>query len=79
MVKNFTAALIGLSDCKFFLWKEDVDNMFIERSNGTSTLVTFKHMKIKNLGLHNMLLTEENKNLKARTFDTETKLMISIK
>ncbi|KAJ0539994.1 hypothetical protein HanHA300_Chr08g0293091 [Helianthus annuus] len=60
-------------DCKFVLRKEDVDNMFIERSNGTSTLVTFKDLKIKNLELQNMLLVEENKNLKARTFDTETK------
>ncbi|KAJ0717189.1 putative transcription factor GRF family [Helianthus annuus] len=43
-------------DCKFFLWKEDVDNMLIERSNGTSTPVTFKDLKIKNLELHKMLL-----------------------
>ncbi|KAJ0751069.1 hypothetical protein HanLR1_Chr05g0189431 [Helianthus annuus] len=47
--------------------------MFIERSNDTSTPVTFKDLKIKNLELHNMLLIEENKNMKARTFDTETK------
>ncbi|MFS7937376.1 hypothetical protein Hanom_Chr05g00426831 [Helianthus anomalus] len=60
-------------DCKFFLWKEYVNNMFIERSNGTSTAVTFQDLKIKNLELHNMLLIEENKNLKARTFYTETK------
>ncbi|XP_022008476.1 uncharacterized protein LOC110907865 [Helianthus annuus] len=49
-------------DCKFFLWKEDVDKMFVERSYGTSTQVTFKDLKIKNLELHNMLLIEENKN-----------------
>ncbi|KAJ0458133.1 putative transcription factor GRF family [Helianthus annuus] len=60
-------------DCKFFLWKEDVDKMFVERSYGTSTQVTFKDLKIKNLKLHNMLLIEENKNLKAMRFDTKTK------
>ncbi|KAJ0694395.1 hypothetical protein HanPI659440_Chr15g0608271 [Helianthus annuus] len=60
-------------DCKFFLWKKDVDNMFNERSNDTSTRVTFKDPKIKKIELQNMLLIEENKNLKARTFDTETK------
>ncbi|MFS8025593.1 putative transcription factor GRF family [Helianthus anomalus] len=37
--------------CKFFLWKENVDNMFNERSNGTLTPVTFKDLKIKNLEL----------------------------
>ncbi|KAJ0463767.1 hypothetical protein HanHA300_Chr14g0519351 [Helianthus annuus] len=47
--------------------------MFVERSYGTSTQVTFKDMKIKNLELHNMLLIEENKNLKAMRFDTKTK------
>ncbi|MFS7914603.1 hypothetical protein Hanom_Chr02g00155371 [Helianthus anomalus] len=47
--------------------------MFVEHSYGTSTPVTFKDLKIKNLGLHNMLLIEENKNLKAMRFDTKTK------
>ncbi|MFS7998544.1 hypothetical protein Hanom_Chr12g01155111 [Helianthus anomalus] len=43
-------------DCKLFLWKEDVDKMFVERSYGTSTAVTFNDLKIRNLELHNMLL-----------------------
>ncbi|MFS7926456.1 hypothetical protein Hanom_Chr04g00297281 [Helianthus anomalus] len=60
-------------DCKFFLRKKDVDNMFGQLSNGTSTPVTFKDLMLKNLELHNMLLIEEKKNLKAMRFDTETK------
>ncbi|KAL9995781.1 putative transcription factor GRF family [Helianthus debilis subsp. tardiflorus] len=60
-------------DCKFFLWKQDVDNMFLERSYGTSTTVTFKDMKIKNLELQNQLLIEENNNLKAMRFDRKMK------
>ncbi|MFS7915470.1 hypothetical protein Hanom_Chr02g00165701 [Helianthus anomalus] len=31
--------IVARGDCKFFLWKEDADNMFIERSNDTSTQV----------------------------------------
>ncbi|KAJ0470421.1 hypothetical protein HanIR_Chr14g0718641 [Helianthus annuus] len=60
-------------DCKFFLWKQDVDNMFLERSYGTSTTVTFKDMKIKNLELQNQLLIEENNNLKAMRCDPKMK------
>ncbi|MFS7899049.1 putative transcription factor GRF family [Helianthus anomalus] len=49
------------SDCKFFVWKEDVD--------GTNNLVEINkalQMKIANLEIDNMVLMEENKNLRKK-------------
>ncbi|KAL8231220.1 hypothetical protein R6Q57_000998 [Mikania cordata] len=56
-------------DCKFFLWKEDVDTMFREHESCMTSLLpenpkSYELMKMRNLDLENMLLTEENKHLK---------------
>ncbi|KAL8241973.1 hypothetical protein R6Q59_012275 [Mikania micrantha] len=56
-------------DCKFFLWKEDVDTMFREHESCMTNLLpenprSYDVMKMRNLELEKMLLTEENKHLK---------------
>ncbi|KAI3825938.1 hypothetical protein L1987_07698 [Smallanthus sonchifolius] len=54
------------SDCKFFIWKQQVDVMFSD--GGNSNILELKNkaleMKIANLEVEKMMLQEENKTLK---------------
>ncbi|KAI3803129.1 hypothetical protein L1987_31278 [Smallanthus sonchifolius] len=63
---SFMAAVFGLSDCKFFIWKQQVDVMFSD--GGNSNILELKNkaleMKIANLEVEKMMLQEENKTLK---------------
>ncbi|KAK1419518.1 hypothetical protein QVD17_28692 [Tagetes erecta] len=55
-------------DCKFFIWKEDVD--FVLADKGNSEVLKMKNksfeIKIANLEVEKMMLQEENKSLKLK-------------
>ncbi|MFS7991840.1 hypothetical protein Hanom_Chr12g01075301 [Helianthus anomalus] len=70
-VNIFTIALIGRSDCKFFLWKEDVHNMFKQHSSHCK--FSYEDLKFQNMELLYMVLVEEKKMLKAKICGTESK------
>ncbi|MFS7919684.1 putative transcription factor GRF family [Helianthus anomalus] len=53
-----------LSDCKFFMWKQDFDKFFEAHSTCSSSPVTYQELKNENLELQNKLLLEENRMLK---------------
>ncbi|KAJ0714523.1 putative transcription factor GRF family [Helianthus annuus] len=59
------------SNYKFFLWKEDVDSMFKQHSS--ECRFTYEDLKFQNMDLHNKLLLEENKLLKAKISGTDSK------
>ncbi|KAJ0788407.1 putative transcription factor GRF family [Helianthus annuus] len=54
------------SDCKFFLWKEDVDKMFNQHASQC-------RFSSEDLKYENMVLVEENRWLKAKISGTESK------
>ncbi|MFS7942414.1 putative transcription factor GRF family [Helianthus anomalus] len=56
------------SDCKFFLWKEDVDKMFNQHASQCRFSSSSEDLKYEN-----MVLVEENRWLKAKIFGTESK------
>ncbi|MFS8009583.1 hypothetical protein Hanom_Chr14g01286681 [Helianthus anomalus] len=53
-----------LSDCMFFIWKQDFDKFFEAHSNCSSSPVSYEKLKNENLQMQNKLLLEENKMLK---------------
>ncbi|KAI3705061.1 hypothetical protein L1987_75292 [Smallanthus sonchifolius] len=63
---EFYSCRLWLSDCKFFIWKQQVDVMFSD--GGNSNILKLKNkaleMKIANLEVKKMMLQEENKTLK---------------
>ncbi|KAF5782663.1 putative transcription factor GRF family [Helianthus annuus] len=58
-------------DCKFFLWKEDVDNMF--KQHASDCRFSYEDLKYQNMDLQNKLLVEENKLLKTKISGVESK------
>ncbi|MFS7939046.1 hypothetical protein Hanom_Chr05g00447011 [Helianthus anomalus] len=56
--------MVVLSDCKFFMWKQDFDKFFEAHSNCSSSPVSYEELKNENLQLQNKLLLEENMMLK---------------
>ncbi|KAJ0914885.1 putative transcription factor GRF family [Helianthus annuus] len=50
-----------LSDCKFFMWKQDFDKFFEAHSTCSSSPVSYQELKNENLELQNKLLLEENR------------------
>ncbi|KAF5801646.1 putative transcription factor GRF family [Helianthus annuus] len=61
-----------LSDCKFFMWKQDFDKLFEAHSNCSSSPVSYEELKNENLQLQNKLLLEENKMLKSQIHGKES-------
>ncbi|KAK1412506.1 hypothetical protein QVD17_33814 [Tagetes erecta] len=55
-------------DCKFFMWKEDVDVVFAKEGNWKVLELKNKalEMKIENLEVEKMILVEENKKLRMK-------------
>ncbi|KAK1438978.1 hypothetical protein QVD17_04792 [Tagetes erecta] len=55
-------------DCKFFMWKEDVDAVFAKEGNWKVLELKNKalEMKIENLEVEKMILVEENKKLRMK-------------
>ncbi|KAD4584653.1 hypothetical protein E3N88_22254 [Mikania micrantha] len=68
-------------DCKFFLWKEDLDTMCREHESYMTNLLpenlkSYDVMKMRNSKLEKMLLTAENKHLKEMLQKSKTKYKI---
>ncbi|KAF5783364.1 hypothetical protein HanRHA438_Chr11g0519631 [Helianthus annuus] len=55
----------------FFLWKEDVDNVF--KQHASDCRFSYEDLTFQNMDLQNKLLVEENKVLKAKISRTESK------
>ncbi|KAL8241129.1 hypothetical protein R6Q59_014484 [Mikania micrantha] len=66
---------------QIFLWKEDVDTIFREHESCMTSLLpknpkSYEVMKMRNLELEKMLLTEENKHLKEMLQKSKAKYKI---
>ncbi|MFS7996978.1 hypothetical protein Hanom_Chr12g01136291 [Helianthus anomalus] len=57
-----------LSDCKFFMFKQDFDKFFEAHSNYSSSPESYEELKNENLQLENKLLLEENKTEKTNSW-----------
>jgi hypothetical protein len=63
----FVIIFQDISHCKFFIWKEDMDNtLSLEKAKLMSLKNHALEMKISNLEVEKMILEEENKSLKLK-------------